>query len=110
MAPGICPASNSFSTSILLSTINISAWLFIFCSSSSMVMRGTRAEGGMADDAVTLSADAVELSADAVELSADAVELSAGGYTGALGAQPNKTANVNETVINQNRLMPAPCI
>jgi hypothetical protein len=48
IAPGMWPSANSFSTSILLSTINISAWLFIFCNSSSVVIRGTRSEGDMA--------------------------------------------------------------
>jgi hypothetical protein len=32
----------------------MSAWVLIFCNSSSTVMRGTRAEGGIADEAVEL--------------------------------------------------------
>jgi len=68
MAPLTCAVLNCSSTSLLASTIRISAPLLIFCNNSSMLMRGAKSEGA----AVVLS-DRVE-DEGLVELTAPAAQ------------------------------------
>ncbi len=97
MAPSICSLENTSVTSTLESISSIFSLLLIFCSSSSIEIRGTRSEG-----------ETLSVESDVGEDGGGETGVIGEGATDALGAQPGNAKSNNSPTAKKRQFILIP--